>query len=1307
MYESAAPEPPPTTEFNVLGPLTVVVDGDSVRLGGPRQVAVLGRLVLSPGHVVSMDQLVDSVWDGDAPSRPEVTIRSYVSNLRRSIEPARDPGDRRSCIESSPPGYRLNVDRSQIDAFRFEGLLAAGQAALAAGDPASATVRFDEALSLWRGEVGEGMVESDALLAYRSRLTELRLAMIELSSTARLALGELEGVIADLESAIALHPLRERLTELAMLALYRAGRQSDALAACRDLRTRLLETLGVTPGRPIEELEHRILVHDPTLLRHLPDGSGNGLAAAGSATVVAGDPGASDSLAGPVPASDGGASITSSPAGSAFTSTGRAPDLAVGAGASASPVDDGCRSVDRVGLAGRDEELRTLGAVAHDLAAGRGRTVVVTGESGIGKTALVEAFTQGETGARVVWGRCRPIASDLALWPWGQVLDGLAAIAEPDILERIEAIVDHGPVGDAGPVGPSEEGGEDGVVDGGPLDAVEGVAASGEPPGEREEPSHGRNGSGAHGARAEGASLFRPIVGVLRTLAERKPLIVVVDDAHWADPSSIELLAFAATSLADTAIAFVVVWREPTPGGPAAGLRALGRPPNVVRIPLSPLDRMAVEDLLERRGIGGGTLAARILAETAGNASFVTELIADIGGAGDETSNLDPTGGVAVALRPTAALRDRVLDRLEEVDDEAETILTVAAIHGPGFTGDVLAEIVELPAGRVDEALERLVGAGLVIGEPGAVGYRFTHPIVAKALSSKLSSPRRARLHTAVGHALWRRGAPELVLARHFSKAGSPGTSVLAARFALAAGRDHAALDDLFEVEEIVRSGLEAMGGAERSDVLAAELSLALCQIARIRGQRSEHRRLVNEATRAAELADDPRLAAAAVLGTTGAPVDGPAFGAGVWAGVAVDRGPDDRRRLAELLRAHGPRNPLSFALALRIARAPHRIDDQWSALDTTDIAALLTVRPPDDTNPGADRQRVDESGDVLAHVELARLVLTRGDAEPVRPVVARFGVDPHAIDRGRMATILDQRLNVERSTRQRGHERLLATHLRLVDGFDRSDPAAIDAVVDELAALPSPGTAPGALDLDRFALEVAALLPLGELGQVERRLGRARHRCQRVGIDPVAFDRQMLILRWIQGKLDDPRFSAEGRSAQLGPVDELAIQALAAVGRGDVEPARALIEQLADLPSWASVLADPSAVGSIALAGVAAAQVGDESVAAAALQKLGDRTGQTVSLWGGLVLLGPGCLLAGMTAAAVGDHGAAGALLADSEARCRAVGARAWLRQTLVARAGLAAASGDRSGADRLWAESVELATEMVTGRQVASRRT
>ena len=265
MPTPAATDTSAATSFDLLGPVVVTVAGSAARLGGPRQVAVLARLLLSPGQVVSMDQLCESVWDGDSPARPEVAIRSYISNLRRSIEPDRNRGDRRSCIESVAPGYRLLVEADQIDFVRFEEEVRRGRRLVVDGELLAAVTVLDQAEALWRGEPCEGLIETDVLVAFRSRLSELRLVARELSFEARLGLGEHETLLTALEAALNDHPLRERLTEQAMLAYYRAGRQSEALGVCQRLRRQLVESRGIDPGRPIQALEHKILTHDASL----------------------------------------------------------------------------------------------------------------------------------------------------------------------------------------------------------------------------------------------------------------------------------------------------------------------------------------------------------------------------------------------------------------------------------------------------------------------------------------------------------------------------------------------------------------------------------------------------------------------------------------------------------------------------------------------------------------------------------------------------------------------------------------------------------------------------------------------------------------------------------------------------------------------------------------------------------------------------------------------------------------------------------------------------------------------------------
>ena len=285
---------PSSLDLRLLGPLTVTVDGQPVPVGGPRQMAVLARLMLTPDQVVTMDQLVDSVWDGDEPARPQVAVRSYISNLRRAIEPNRRRRSADTCLVGSPSGYRLAVDPGAIDWVRFERLVEEGRSRLAGGDASGAVALLDRARSLWAGVPCSGLPQSVFVLAHRSRLTDLRDTATELLFEARLARGDHGSVAAEVEAAIAESPLRERLTELGMLALYRAGRQSEALAIGQKLRARLLDELGVDPSPSIDAIELKILNHDASLDgRPVGPGSPEGHPAAppgGAGRGPAGDP---------------------------------------------------------------------------------------------------------------------------------------------------------------------------------------------------------------------------------------------------------------------------------------------------------------------------------------------------------------------------------------------------------------------------------------------------------------------------------------------------------------------------------------------------------------------------------------------------------------------------------------------------------------------------------------------------------------------------------------------------------------------------------------------------------------------------------------------------------------------------------------------------------------------------------------------------------------------------------------------------------------------------------------------------------
>jgi|GEM_PF-5469675 len=252
-------------KFSVLGPVSAFINGEQILLGGPRQVAVLTRLLLSPRRVVSMEQLSETVWEEDIPAQPHIAIRSYISNLRKLLEPHRTGRDTPSCITSIAPGYKIDVADKNIDWLQFENLLSDAQKANRNGELRQASTLAREALRGWKGEPCAGKTYSRTIVSFRNRLQEQHLNATELVINARIQLGEHKDVIPELETLIAANPLRERLTELAMLALYLSGRQSEALSLANSLRNHLLEELGINPSQVLNDLEVKILNQDPSL----------------------------------------------------------------------------------------------------------------------------------------------------------------------------------------------------------------------------------------------------------------------------------------------------------------------------------------------------------------------------------------------------------------------------------------------------------------------------------------------------------------------------------------------------------------------------------------------------------------------------------------------------------------------------------------------------------------------------------------------------------------------------------------------------------------------------------------------------------------------------------------------------------------------------------------------------------------------------------------------------------------------------------------------------------------------------------
>jgi DNA-binding SARP family transcriptional activator len=354
-------------EFRILGPIEVVESGRALRLGSRKQRALLTLLVLHAGKVVSRDQLIDDLWHGEPPAAAETTLRSHISRLRSVLGASR--------LLSRSPGYLLVLHPQELDAARCEQLLAEGREALAHGRATEAAERFRSALALWRGPAIADAAYEPFAQAEITRLDGLRLAVLEERIEADLALARHPDLVGELEALVGQHPLRERLRGQLMLALYRSGRQADALESYQEARRLLTEELGLEPSEAIKDLQRAILSHDLSL--RAPSES-EVEAATGEGVSVAG----------------------------------------------ASP------------FVGRERELRELLRGLDEARGGKGRLFLLSGEPGIGKSRLIEQLVARarERGADVLVGRCWEAGGAPAYWPWVQALRAYMRDRDPELL---------------------------------------------------------------------------------------------------------------------------------------------------------------------------------------------------------------------------------------------------------------------------------------------------------------------------------------------------------------------------------------------------------------------------------------------------------------------------------------------------------------------------------------------------------------------------------------------------------------------------------------------------------------------------------------------------------------------------------------------------------------------------------------------------------------------------------------------------------------------------------------------------------
>jgi WD40 repeat protein/DNA-binding SARP family transcriptional activator len=258
-------------DFRILGSLEVAQDGRSLGLGGAQQRALLAVLLIHRGEVVSTDRLIDELWGEQPPSSAVKVVQGYVSQLRKVL------GE--DVIVTRGHGYLLAVGSEQVDVGRFEALAAGGRSALAAGDATAAGLRLGDGLALWRGEPLADFTHEPFAQDEIARLGQARLAAVEDRIDAQLALGEHVRLVGELEVLVRGHPLRERVIGQLMVALYRSGRQADALSVYRQTSELLREELGLEPSRMLQELERSILEQDASL----DGGVRNATAASGAA----------------------------------------------------------------------------------------------------------------------------------------------------------------------------------------------------------------------------------------------------------------------------------------------------------------------------------------------------------------------------------------------------------------------------------------------------------------------------------------------------------------------------------------------------------------------------------------------------------------------------------------------------------------------------------------------------------------------------------------------------------------------------------------------------------------------------------------------------------------------------------------------------------------------------------------------------------------------------------------------------------------------------------------------------------------
>lgn len=633
-------------QYYLSGAVMARVDGTPAALGGPKQRCVLAVLLANHGTVVSVDRLIDAVWADDPPPKALASVRSYMANLRRVLDSSTEPGrvDGQR-LESHPHGYQLNLlPGDAVDLLRFEQLVAAGRDALIRGDAAAAVGMLGEALALWHGEAFGEFAYHEFAASEGIRVAALRTTAIEARFDAALQLGGGTELVPEIEAAVAEHPLQERLWGHLMLALHRSNRTADAVQAFDRACTTLDREIGTSPGEGLV-----------TLFEKIRDG-------------------APELRVAPVP----------------HVPAPR-PDPAV------APT-----------LVGRDCELGAVSAAVRRAQAGAGGLMLVTGDSGIGKTTLAQAAVDRArmAGMTLAWaGHPNGVKLPL-LWTWIQILRQLGAefgaAGRQAVLREVPGVVDA--------LVP-EWNGADALGSAGRLPAT-------------------------------GFALVEGIVSALRVLSGMAPVLLVIDDLQRADPASINTLVLLAGQFPRQPIQVVGNWTFFGADRPMnrATFERLIRSNDAMTVHLSGIDCAAAAHLID--SIAGGpipeTVSEQVWRQAGGNPFYIKELAHSLGTDGARPALSDAVVGV-------------VGRRLSVLDRPCRRVLAAAAVVGPEFNVAELADIVDLSVSTVQSRLRPAYETGLLNElreRPGA--YRFSHGLVRDALLAQLATTDRTSVHAAI-----------------------------------------------------------------------------------------------------------------------------------------------------------------------------------------------------------------------------------------------------------------------------------------------------------------------------------------------------------------------------------------------------------------------------------------------------------------------------------------------------------------------------------------------------------------------------